>query len=367
VERKTGTLEDLAMNNSYNNNYQGKTVLVTGHTGFKGSWLSLWLLEMGAKVIGYAQEPESTPNHFNLLELDMVSIIGDIRDEKKLSEVFREYQPEIVFHLAAQPFVRRSYKEPVETFDTNVMGTVKLLEACRHTPSVKAIVVITSDKCYENKEWAWGYRENDPLGGHDPYSASKGATEIVAASYRSSFFNPSEYGKSHHTLLATCRAGNVIGGGDWGEDRLIPDIVRAVESGTPVEIRSPDAIRPWQHVLDALSGYLLVGEKLLEGDASVADAWNFGPKESDTHTVAWICNRMAEKWEEVNMRMQQHKETLHEATLLKLDCSKAHLLLRWQGKWDAEKAIDLTTQWYKEFINQGKIITKEQLSLWISQ
>ena len=269
----------------FNGIYNNKTVLVTGHTGFKGSWLCFWLIQMGAKVIGYSLEPPTSPNHFELLNLDMVSVIGDIRDSNRLNAVFAQYQPEIVFHLAAQPLVRLSYKEPVETFETNVIGTLKVFEACRNTKSVRAIVNITSDKCYENKEWVWGYRENDPMGGYDPYSASKGCAELVTSSYRNSFFNVNEYGKSHNVLLASCRAGNVIGGGDWAKDRLMTDIMVAVSEGKKVVIRNPRATMPWQHVLEPLSGYLMLGQKLLEGKKEFAQAWNFGPGEQGAITV----------------------------------------------------------------------------------
>ena len=269
----------------FNGIYNNKTVLVTGHTGFKGSWLCFWLIQMGAKVIGYSLEPPTSPNHFELLNLDMVSVIGDIRDSDKLNAVFAQYQPEIVFHLAAQPLVRLSYKEPVETFETNVIGTLKVFEACRSTKSVRAIVNITSDKCYQNKEWVWGYRENDPMGGYDPYSASKGCAELVTSSYRNSFFNVNEYGKSHNVLLASCRAGNVIGGGDWAKDRLMTDIMVAVSEGKKVVIRNPRATMPWQHVLEPLSGYLMLGQKLFEGKKEFAQAWNFGPGEQGAITV----------------------------------------------------------------------------------
>ena len=345
--------------------YRGKKVLITGHTGFKGSWLSLWLSLLDAKVIGYALPPRS-PSHFELLDLDITSIEGDIRDRDYLEAIFDEYQPDIVFHLAAQPLVRYSYKEPVETFETNIMGTVNVLEVCRQTPSVRAIVNITSDKCYENREWVWGYRENDPMGGYDPYSASKGASELVSAAYRRSFFNNDAYGKTHHTLLATCRAGNVIGGGDWSEDRLIPDIIRATEKGTAVSIRSPKSIRPWQHVLDALSGYLLLGVRLLEGKSEYADAWNFGPSDDDIFTVKQMCELVKEVWNDVRFTYAEPSSDLHEAQLLKLDCSKARSLLGWRGKYSGTEAVDLTIRWYREYYERGKIISKDQLKEWMS-
>ena len=284
----------------FNGIYNNKTVLVTGHTGFKGSWLCFWLIQMGAKVIGYSLEPPTSPNHFELLNLDMVSVIGDIRDSDKLNAVFAQYQPEIVFHLAAQPLVRLSYKEPVETFETNVIGTLKVFEACRNTKSVRAIVNITSDKCYENKEWVWGYRENDPMGGYDPYSASKGCAELVTSSYRNSFFNVNEYGKSHNVLLASCRAGNVIGGGDWAKDRLMTDIMVAVSEGKKVVIRNPRATMPWQHVLEPLSGYLMLGQKLFEGKKEFAQAWNFGPGERGSITVKEVVENIKRYWDKID-------------------------------------------------------------------
>jgi CDP-glucose 4,6-dehydratase len=347
--------------------YRGKKVLVTGHTGFKGSWLVLWLQTLGAEVAGYALAAETERSHLTLLNLDMVSVEGDIRDLSRLQRVVEDFQPEIVFHLAAQPLVRRSYREPVETFDTNVMGTVNILEACRQTPSVRAIINVTSDKCYENREWVWGYRENDPVGGYDPYSASKGAAELVSAAYRRSYFNNAEYGKTHETLLATCRAGNVIGGGDWSEDRLIPDIVRAVEAEEAVIIRSPNATRPWQHVLDALSGYLLLGQNLLEGEQEFADAWNFGPADEDVFTVGQMCSLFEKEWGRSRFHYSKETLRLHEAGLLKLDCSKAHTLLGWTGRWRAQEAVAITAQWYRAYFERGKILSKKQLDSYCKQ
>ena len=272
--------------------YSGKRVLVTGHTGFKGSWLTLWLTIMGAKVLGYALEPNTDPSLFNVLNLqkDIDHVIGDIRDFEKLREVITEFKPEIVFHLAAQPLVRLSYREPRLTYETNVMGTVNLLEAIRQTKSVRAVVNVTSDKCYENKEWVWGYREIDPMGGYDPYSSSKGCSELITAAYRNSYF------KNTEAAVASARAGNVIGGGDWAEDRLIPDIVRSLSQGKQIIIRNPKATRPWQHVLEPLSGYLLLGKLLYEKGQEFAEAWNFGPSDSSVMTVEEIVKKSIEIW-----------------------------------------------------------------------
>jgi CDP-glucose 4,6-dehydratase len=316
------------MQNLFGGLYNGRTVLMTGHTGFKGSWLAYWLHRLGAKVIGYSLPAPTEPNHFELLNLDIISIRGDIRDLNKLNETFTTFKPEIVFHLAAQPLVRFSYENPIETYETNVIGTLKVLEACRKA-NVKAIVNITSDKAYENKEWIWGYRENDPMGGYDPYSSSKGAADILASSYRSSYFNPDQYGKTHHTLLATCRAGNVIGGGDWAKDRLVTDIILSASQGKKVSIRNPKATRPWQHVLEPLSGYLLVGQKLLEGKRDFGEAWNFGPSDEGGITVEEVVKNVKKYWDKIDYEINCDLQGLHEANLLKLDCSKAHILLKW--------------------------------------
>ena len=269
--------------------WRGRRVFLTGHTGFKGGWLALWLQRLGADVTGYALDPPTTPSLFAVARVGagMRSIINDIRDAETLAQAMREAQPEIVIHMAAQPLVRYSYQAPVETYATNVMGTVHLLEAVRQTDSVRAVVNVTSDKCYENREWVWGYRENEPMGGYDPYSNSKGCAELVTAAYRNSYFNPAQYSQ-HGVALASARAGNVIGGGDWAEDRLIPDILRAIAAGEAVNIRSPHAIRPWQHVLEPLSGYLLLAQRLIEDGPAHAEGWNFGPSEEDARPVQWI-------------------------------------------------------------------------------
>jgi CDP-glucose 4,6-dehydratase len=346
--------------NLFDDIYRGRRVLVSGHTGFKGSWLSLWLQELGACVTGLALTPEMSPHHFELLKLDMADYRLDIRDNIQLNRTIAETRPEIVFHLAAQPLVRRSYRDPLETWSTNVMGTANLLEACRLTDSVRAVVVVTTDKVYENREWQWGYREIDPLGGHDPYSASKAASELVAASYRKSFFS-----SAHTPLLATVRAGNVIGGGDWSEDRLIPDVVRSINAKTSLEIRSPQATRPWQHVLECLSGYLLLGQKLQEGNQEHADAWNFGPSSEDNRTVSDVLSRFEKIWPDFKWHTtdQSHQ---HEAGQLYLDSSKAQTVLGWKSVWGLDEALTATADWYRCYHEKGCAISKTQLIEYIS-
>jgi CDP-glucose 4,6-dehydratase len=353
-------LESMVMHQLFGGIYKGKTVLVTGHTGFKGSWLVYWLKEMGANVIGYSLEAPTKPNHIGLLNLDMVSIIGDIRDLDALNQTFATHKPDIVFHLAAQPLVRLSYENPIETYETNVMGTLKVFEACR-VNGVKAIVNITSDKAYENKEWIWGYRENDPMGGYDPYSSSKGCADILANSYRSSYFNPHEYKKSHNTLLASCRAGNVIGGGDWAKDRLITDIMVSVSQGKKVSIRNPNATRPWQHVLEPLSGYLAIGQKLLEERVEFGEAWNFGPSDEGSITVEEVVNHVKKHWDKIDYEIYRDPHQFHEANLLKLDCSKAHIQLKWKDVWDSQTTFEKTVKWYKKFYEGGSVTTEKDL------
>ncbi len=340
--------------------FRGKRVMVTGHTGFKGSWLALWLTELGAHVTGFSLPPKTEPNHWDLLHLSLDNDHRlDIRDLAALQRVFHKDQPDIVFHLAAQPLVRRSYRDPIETWSTNVMGTANVLEASRQTASVRAIITITTDKCYENREWPWGYREIDRLGGHDPYSASKAAAELVAASYRSAFFNTATA-----PLLATARAGNVIGGGDWSEDRLIPDLVRALQNHQSVAIRSPQATRPWQHVLESLSGYLLLGQKLIEGNKNFDGAWNFGPERSGNRTVADILNRLQTHWPEMRWHQTAASQP-HEANLLYLDSAKAHAQLGWQPVWDLDTTLEKTAQWYRAWLTNQEVISRQQLSAYI--
>lgn len=343
----------------FNGIYRGRRVLLSGHTGFKGSWLALWLQELGAAVTGVALAPATDPNHWNLLQLDTDDRRLDIRDAAALASVMTEFQPEIVFHLAAQPLVRRSYREPLETWSTNVMGTANLLEACRQTSSVQAIVVVTTDKCYENKEWPWGYRECDRLGGHDPYSASKAGAELVAASYRDAFFNT-----RGSPAMATARAGNVIGGGDWSEDRLIPDLVRAVSAKRSLEIRSPDATRPWQHVLESLSGYLMLGQKLLEGQRDFAQAWNFGPEPEGNRKVAEVLGHLASSWPEVKWHTTDQPQP-HEANLLYLDSAKAHSLLQWRPVWRLDQALAATADWYRAWLQHGQVESGKQIAAYV--
>lgn len=333
--------------------YRNRRVLVTGHTGFKGSWLCLLLNRLGADVYGYALEPPTTPSmYFEARVHEVVtSYLGDIRDLNYLQEVFSEVQPEIVIHMAAQPLVRDSYLMPVETYSVNVMGTVHVLEACRHTPSIRAVVNVTTDKCYENKEWFWGYRENESLGGYDPYSNSKGCSELATAAYRNSFFNPDMYAE-HRVAIATARAGNVIGGGDWAADRLIPDFLRAISSGSVVNIRSPYAIRPWQHVLEPLNGYLTLGAQLFKDGSRFIGAWNFGPNDTDTLPVEEITSTLCLLWGNQATYQVDTNPQPHEASYLKLDCSKAKMVLGWSPRWDIHTALASVVEWHQAYLRK---------------
>jgi CDP-glucose 4,6-dehydratase len=346
--------------------YKNKKVLLTGHTGFKGSWLALWLQQMGAIVYGYSLENEDEVNHLSLLNLDIEEKIDDIRNGEILQQYFNEIQPDIVFHLAAQALVRKSYDDPVETFSTNVMGTLNIFEASRKTPSVKAIINVTTDKCYENKEWEWGYRENEAMGGYDPYSASKGCSELLTSSYRNSYFNNNDYGEKHDVLLASGRAGNVIGGGDWAADRLIPDIIKAAAIKKTVLIRNPLATRPWQHVLEPLSGYLTLGYKLLQKEISVADGWNFGPDIHSNLQVGDIVKLSNEYWSAIQTEISKNTNEHHEANLLMLDCTKANKTLKWKAVWGIDKTIDKTISWYKSYYENNKLLSLEDLTEYIS-
>ncbi|HID99636.1 MAG TPA: CDP-glucose 4,6-dehydratase [Thiotrichaceae bacterium] len=326
--------------------WHNKTVLITGHTGFKGSWLSLWLQKLGARVIGYALSPPTQPNLFEIASVatGMISIQGDVRDLEQLNTVINQYRPDIVIHLAAQSLVRYAYQHPVETYATNIMGTVNLLEAVKKSTQTKVIVNVTSDKCYDNREWIWGYRENEPMGGSDPYSSSKGCAELITAAYCQSFFNPNTYSE-HGVAIATARAGNVIGGGDWAQDRLIPDILNSWISKQTVLIRYPNAIRPWQLVLEPLNGYLTLAEHLYEQGTRFNGAWNFGPNDSDAKPVSWIVEQLKALWaDQANWELDQTAHP-HEAHYLKLDCSKARTQLDWQPKLDIKTALTWVVNW----------------------
>lgn len=339
--------------------YQNTSVFITGHTGFKGSWLSLWLNELGAKVAGYSQDPATSPNHFDLLDLKMTDHRDDLKNVSALKRALLASSPEIIFHLAAQPLVRASYEKPALTWETNVMGTVNVLEAARHVKSVKAIVIVTTDKVYENHECERGYEEEDRLGGHDPYSASKAAVEIVVESYRKSFFQ----GKA---LLATARAGNVIGGGDWQVDRLLPDLVRAIAAKQPMLVRSPNSIRPWQHVLDCLYGYLLLGGRLLNGEKTFEGAWNFGPAKQDHVTVETFLKMLQKNWKDVRWSIQELENAKHETTLLFLDAAKAKSKLGWKPVWNLEKSLHSTAEWYLAWLENQALLSQEQLKRYIN-
>ncbi|MCE2928619.1 MAG: CDP-glucose 4,6-dehydratase [Candidatus Caenarcaniphilales bacterium] len=334
----------------YLNKFKNKKILITGHTGFKGSWLALWLQKLGAEVVGYALEPETKPNLFEVLNLEtkVTNYFGDIRDFEKLETVIQKEKPEIIFHLAAQALVRESYKNPRKTFEVNTMGTVNLLEACRNCDSVKTIINVTTDKCYENKEWVYGYRESDALGGYDPYSASKANSEIITASYRNSFFNPQDYGNKHHVALASARAGNVIGGGDWSEDRLVPDCIKSLSQKQSILIRNPLATRPWQHVLEPLRGYLWLAAKMMDDPISYSQAWNFGPNDDGQINVEILVQKIIKNWGAGDYQIDKSIQP-HEAHLLKLDLSKSKALLKYQPCLDINQCIALTVDWYKHY------------------
>jgi len=349
-------MESVSVNPGF---WRGKKVLVTGHTGFKGSWLSIWLQHLGATVIGVSLDPPTNPSLYQQANIaaGITSLREDIRNGNAIKQLFQQYQPEIVFHLAAQPLVRYSYRNPVETYETNVMGTLHVLEAIRSVDTVQASILITTDKCYENREWYWGYREIDPVGGHDPYSSSKGAAELLIASYRESYL----------PNIASVRAGNVIGGGDWAEDRIIPDIIRAFQQNKTVEIRNPHAIRPWQHVLEPLAGYMQLAEQIINCGEEYAEAWNFGPKEEDAKPVQWIVEQMAKQWgNSANWKIDQANHP-HEANYLKLDCSKAHAKLNWEPKWNLQTALQKIIEWHKLDPNIGnyKKICVEQIEEYV--
>ncbi len=345
--------------------WQGKKVLITGHTGFKGSWLSLWLQQFGAEVIGVSLDPPTTPSLYQQAQVadGMISLRADIRDLDRMQAIFAQHQPQIVFHLAAQSLVRYSYREPVETYASNVMGTLHILEAIRSCGSVRAGVMITTDKCYQNREWEWGYRENEPMGGHDPYSSSKGCAELLIASYRASYF-PAEQYAQHKVAIASARAGNVIGGGDWAADRLIPDIVRAFQQGETVHIRNPNAIRPWQHVLEPLAGYMMLAQRLFVEGSEWADAWNFGPAEEDARPVEWIVQAMTAQWGDDSSWAIDDGLHPHEANYLKLDCSRVHGRLKWRPRWMLADALKQIVNWHKAHTGgtAGRALCQQQIT-----
>ncbi len=344
----------------------GKRVFVTGHTGFKGSWLSLWLQQLGAEVTGYALSPPTNPSLFDVANVasGMTSVIGDVRDAESLTRCMKMAKPDIVIHMAAQALVRSSYDNPVETYATNVMGSVHMLEAVRQTASVRAVVNVTSDKCYENNEWLWGYREIESMGGYDPYSSSKGCAELITSAYRNSFFNHENYSE-HGVALASVRAGNVIGGGDWAMDRLIPDVMRAIQAGQSVKIRNPHAIRPWQHVLEPLSGYLLLAEKLYAGGTGFAEGWNFGANDEDAKPVQWIVEQLTSRWGEGASWELDINPQPHEAQYLKLDCSKAKARLGWEPRWSLDECLLNITNWHKDQLHGQEMleVTMRQIEL----
>jgi len=353
-------MEAMVMRGLFGGRYSGRRVLLTGHSGFKGSWLMVWLKQLGADVAGYSLEPATDPAHIHLLGMHDPAFIGDINSDGNLRTTFNRFQPEIVFHLAAQPLVRRSYAQPLETFQTNIIGTSNVLEAARLTPSVRAVVNITTDKVYKNHEWPWPYRESDPLGGHDPYSTSKACVELVHESYRKSFF------KEAGILSATARAGNVIGGGDWAEDRLIPDVIRTVVRGEVMSVRNPRSVRPWQHVLDPLSGYLLLGQLLLEGKEQFEGSWNFGPEPADCLSVAGVLDEFGKHWTGVRWKDTSGNKEPHESGMLRLDCSKSQHELGWSPVWNVQEAIARTANWYKTFVTNQRVSSQDDLEAYLA-
>jgi CDP-glucose 4,6-dehydratase len=344
--------------------WSGKRVFVTGHTGFKGSWLSLWLQSVGAELVGYALPPPTEPSHFELANVarGMKSLVGDVRDFERLRGALAEHRPEIVLHLAAQSVVRTSYLEPRETYEVNVMGTVNLLEAVRLTGGVRAVVNVTTDKCYENREWVWGYREDEPMGGHDPYSNSKGCSELVTSAFRSSYFPADQYAR-HGVALASARAGNVVGGGDWTKDQLVPDVLRAFSKREPVLLRSPGAVRPWQFVLEPLSGYLRLAERLYSDGPAFAEGWNFGPADSDAKPVQWLVETLAKHWGEDASWQIDRGQHPHEAHFLKLDSSKAHARLGWAPRVQLGQALEWVVEWYRNFALGGDVRQKSEAQI----
>jgi CDP-glucose 4,6-dehydratase len=358
-------MEKLDLTKLFGGTYSKKKVLVTGHTGFKGSWLAYWLKQLGAEVVGLALDPPTQPNHFDLLNLKITSYIQDICDISAVTDILQKTKPDIIFHLAAQPLVRLSYQQPVLTYMTNIMGTVNILEAAKNLPNLKAIVVVTSDKCYENKEWVWGYRENDPMGGNDPYSSSKGCAELVTAAYRNSFFQTCNKTNGNQILVASARAGNVIGGGDWAKDRILTDIVSAASKSESVFLRYPQATRPWQHVLEPLSGYLTLGMQLLNGKKEFAEAWNFGPDSHHNVTVLELVKEAQKNWAKVSYELNRDNHP-HEAKFLMLESTKSIKLLNWNTVWGFNETVEYTMNWYKLFYEERMVTTEATLFDYIS-
>lgn len=354
-------MENMEIEKLFGKIYKNKKVLITGHTGFKGSWLAYWLQLMGADVYGIALEPTSKPNHFELLDLKINSYIQDINDFTGTDRIIQNIKPEIIFHLAAQPLVRLSYKEPLNTLSTNIIGTANILEAARKLDDLKALVIITSDKCYENKEWVWGYRENEAMGGKDPYSASKGCAEIITSAYNNSFFN-----NDSSALIATARAGNVIGGGDWAKDRIMTDIVESASNNKKVFLRFPQATRPWQYVLEPLSGYLTLGWYLLENKRNYTGAWNFGPNYENNVSVLELVKKSQKHWDRINFDFDRDNHP-YEADFLMLDSSKAIKLLEWKPVWGFDKTVENTIKWYKNFYDNSEILSFEILKNYINE
>lgn len=346
--------------------YHQRRVLVTGHTGFKGSWLVCLLNRLGADVLGFSLGPLDDPSHASLIKPACTEAFGDLCEVDRLNTVVERFRPEVVLHLAAQSLVRPSYDDPIGTYQTNVMGTMHLLEAIRRAGSAKAVVVVTSDKCYENREQTEGYHEVDPMGGYDPYSSSKGCAELLTASYRRSFYHPASFGQAHHCLIATARAGNVIGGGDWAADRLVPDAVRAAASGQPIEVRNPHATRPWQHVLDPLTGYLLLGQRLLEGDPACATGWNFGPDHREVLSVREVLQRFRTGLPSLTVNGGEAHPDLHEAKALRLDCTKANAQLDWHPVWDSGQAIDRAAKWYAAYLADSALNTEADIDAFLA-
>jgi CDP-glucose 4,6-dehydratase len=350
--------------------WKNRKVFITGHTGFKGSWVCLMLDVLGAKVTGYAQKPPTDPSLFEICSVRSTAktVFSDIRDLQTLKKSLISASPEILIHMAAQPLVRESYANPLETYATNIMGTLNILEGVRDCKSVRAVIIVTSDKCYKNIEWIWSYRENEPLGGFDPYSSSKACSEIITAAYRNSFFNPEAY-KAHKVALASARAGNVIGGGDWAKDRLIPDCIRAVMKKENIVIRNPKAVRPWQHVFEPLTGYLMLAEKLYKKGPLFGEAWNLGPNDDGTKPVSWIAEKISNQFgASLALQKPSKKKTLHEDSTLRLDSTKARQILGWHPKWSLEKAVDRTMNWYKAYMDgqDMKKICDQQIEEYLS-